>query len=338
MKKPSVRIQIGAVLFGAALTPLATFAHHSRAHYGQDVVEMDAEIVQIDWRNPHVTFTMNTVSAAGEDELWKLEGGSTYMLGRYSGLGKEIFQVGARVRIAGLVSTVRQNEMLVTNILLPDGVEAVMLPNRPPRWSDSVEGADLTLQRNNSERSLLQVWSIDPDAPGGGGGQRNHPLTAAAEAALAAYERETDDPALRCVKPGMPSTMSNPHPMHFVAEDDRIIVYIQENDVVRTIYIGENAEAAAQSPGPLGYSVGHWEDKTLVVHTTNIDWPYFDRSGIPLSEQATVDERFEIDEDGSHLVIKLVTTDPVNFNEPITSQRYYALLGEAVKTYDCVAR
>ncbi len=338
MKKPSVLLLVGAVLFGAALTPIATFAHHSRAHYGQDVVEMDAEIVQIDWRNPHVTFTMNAISAAGEEELWELEGGSTYMLGRYSGLGKEIFQVGARVRIAGLVSTVRQNEMLITNMLLPDGVEAVMLPNRPTRWSGGIDGADLTLQTNNAERSLFQVWSIDPDSPGGGGGQRNLPLTAAAETALAAYDRERDDPALRCVKPGMPSTMSNPHPMHFIDNGDRITVNIQENDVVRTIYIGESAEAAAQPPGPLGYSVGHWEDKTLVVHTANINWPYFNRSGIPLSNQATVDERFEIDEAGSHLVIDIVTTYPINFNEPIASQRFYALLGEAVKTYDCVDR
>ncbi len=338
MRKPSALLRTGAVLFGAALIPLATVAHHSRAHYGQDVVEMDAEIVQIDWRNPHVTFTMNAISAAGEEELWELEGGSTYMLGRYSGLGKDLFHVGDRVKIAGMVSSVRQNEMLITNMLLPDGIEAVMLPNRPTRWSGGIDGADLSLQTNNAERSLFQVWSIDPDARGGGGGQRNLPLTAAAETALAAYDRERDDPALRCVKPGMPSTMSNPHPMHFIDNGDRITVNIQENDVVRTIYIGENAEAAALPPGPLGYSVGHWEDKTLVVHTANINWPYFDRSGIPLSNQATVDERFEIDEAGSHLVIDIVTTDPINFNEPIASQRFYALLGEAVKTYDCVDR
>ncbi len=341
MIKPSVLLRTGAVLFGAAFIPIATFAHHSRAHYGQDVVEMDAEIVQIDWRNPHVTFTMNAISAAGEEELWEIEGGSTYMLGRYSGLGKELFQVGDRVRIAGSLSTVRPNEMLIMNMLLPNGVEAVMLPNRPTRWSGGIDGVDLSLQTNNPERRLFHVWSIDPDAPaggGGGGGGQNVSLTSDAETSLAAYDRERDDPALRCVKPGMPSTMSNPHPMHFIDNGDRITVNIQENDVVRTIYIGENSEAAAQPPGPLGYSVGHWEDKTLVVHTTNIDWPYFNRAGIPLSEQATVDERFEIDEAGSHLVIDIVTTDPINFNEPTASQRYYALLGEAVKTYDCVAR
>ena len=38
------------------------------------------------------------------------------------------------------------------------------------------------------------------------------------------------------------------------------------------------------------------------------------------------------------MVIDIVTIDAVNFNEPITSQRHYALLGEAVKTYDCVVR
>ena len=38
------------------------------------------------------------------------------------------------------------------------------------------------------------------------------------------------------------------------------------------------------------------------------------------------------------MVIDIVTTDPANFSYPITSQRHYALLGEAVKTYDCVAR
>ena len=88
----------------------------------------------------------------------------------------------------------------------------------------------------------------------------------------------------------------------------------------------------------MGYSVGHWEDTTRVVRTTNINWPYFDRTGVPLSEDAVVDERFEISETGSQMVIRVVTTDPVNFAAPVSTQRHYALLGEAVKPYDCVAR
>ena len=329
--------RIGFVLCAASLAPVASLAHHSRAQYGDEIVELDAEIVAVDWRNPHVTFTMRATSDSGEEAIWELEGGSTYMLGRYSGLGRDLFNAGDEVRVAGPVSTVRPNEMLVTNMLLPDGREALMLPNRPTRWSDSVGEAALSLQTDNPERSLFRVWSIDPDAPGGGG-PRDLSLTPAAEARLAAYNRDEDDPALRCIKPGMPSTMSNPHPMHFVDGGDRITVNIQENDVVRTIYLGENAAAAAQPPSPLGYSAGHWEGTTLVVGTTNINWPYFDRTGVPISADVAVDERFEIGEAGSHMVIRVVTTDPVNFEAPVTTLRHYALLGEGVKTYDCVAR
>ena len=49
-------------------------------------------------------------------------------------------------------------------MLLPDGSEAVMLPNRSTRWSGIVDGADLILQTNNLERSLFQIyfdiWSV----------------------------------------------------------------------------------------------------------------------------------------------------------------------------------
>lgn len=330
------------LLIGASLLPFTVLAHHSRAHYGQEIVELDAKIVEIDWRNPHVTFTMEAMNAAGKAELWELEGGSTYMLGRYSGLGRDLFNVGDQVKIAGPISAIRPNEMLVTNMLLPGGKEALMLPNSPSRWPDQIEGMELTLQ-SNPEHSLFHVWSIDPDAPSGigdsgGANVSNISMTDAAKIALAEYDRDIDDPALRCVKPGMPSTMSNPHPIHFVDEGDRIMVHIQENDVVRTIYLNEDAGNITMPRSPLGYSVGHWEGTTLVVHTANTNWPYFDRTGIPLSEQVSVVEYFEIDQAGNRMTIRVVTTDPVNYTTPITSQRHYMLLGEPVKTYNCVAR
>ncbi len=157
MKNTSVPVQISAVALGVSLVPTAAIAHHSRAHYGQDIVELDAEVMGIDWRNSHVTFTMKTTPAGGEEELWELEGGSTYMLNRYSGLGRDLFHVGDRVKIAGPISTVHPNEILITNMLLPDGNEAVMLPNHPPRWSEGIDGTNLTLQINNPERSLFHV-------------------------------------------------------------------------------------------------------------------------------------------------------------------------------------
>jgi len=342
MNKTNIVVLSNAVFFSASLLPLTILAHHSRAHYGQEIFELDAEIIAVDWRNPHVTFTMEAMNPEGELEIWELEGGSTYMLDRYSGLNRDLFNVGDQVKIAGPISAIRPNEMLVTNMLLPNGKEALMLPNSPSRWPDQIEGMELTLQ-SNPEHSLFHVWSIDPDAPSGigdagGADVSNISMTDAAKISLAEYDRDTDDPALRCVKPGMPSTMSNPHPIHFVDEGDRIIVHIQENDVVRTIYLNEDNRNTAIPRSPLGYSVGHWEGTTLVVHTTNINWPYFDRTGIPLSEQVSVVEYFEIDQVGNRMTIRVVTTDPINYTTPITSQRHYMLLGEPVKTYNCIAR
>jgi len=69
MKTSSFVALKNALLVGASLFPIAVVAHHSRAHYGQEIVEMDAEIMDIDWRNPHVTFTTKAKNAAGEDEI-----------------------------------------------------------------------------------------------------------------------------------------------------------------------------------------------------------------------------------------------------------------------------
>ena len=80
--------------------------------------------------------------------------------------------------------------MPVTNMLLPDGREAVTLPNQPTRWSESVGAAELNLQADNPERSLFHVWSIDPDARRGG--PIDLQLTPAGEAALAAYDPELE--------------------------------------------------------------------------------------------------------------------------------------------------
>ncbi len=336
MIKARIALFSGTTFAAISVLSAAASAHHSRVHYGEEIVEMAAEIVEIDWRNPHVTFTMRATNDAGVDELWELEGGSTYMLNRYEGLGREVFNVGDQDRIAGPVSTVRPNEMLITNMLLPDGTEAVMLPNRPKRWDGGIEAAELTLQTDNEARSLFYVWSINPNARGGANDVPQ--LTPAAEEIRANYDVDRDDPALRCIKPGMPSTMGNPHPMYFDANGDHITLNIQENDVVRTIWVGENADAAAAPPSPLGYSVGHWDDKTLVVRTTNINWPWLNRDGVPLSGDAVVDERFEISEDGSYLVINVTTTDPTYVVNPVTTRRFYALFGEEVHEYGCVPR
>ena len=329
--------------FFAALISHGVFAHHGRAHYGEETVEMAAEIIEISWRNPHITFQVRAINEAQEEETWELESGSKYVLGRTTGATSDMFNVGDRVRIAGQVSSLYSNRMLLTNALLPDGREARMMPWARSRWVDASgagEPVPVIVMTDNPERSLFRTWSqidMDPAGTGAPPGTTFPPLTDLGKEVFADYDFERDNPDLDCIPPGMPSAIFTPHPIQFIDEGERITQKIQENDIVRTIWMNGNDEAAAAAPSPLGYSAGHWEGMTLVVRTTNIDWPFFNGTGAPLSDRASVLERYEVSGDGSYLHLEMETTDPLYLAEGVfRSQTIYALLGEEIEVYDCV--
>ena len=334
-----------AVSVALASTSLA--AHHSRAHFGTDIHEISGRIVDFRWQNPHVLFRVETTGDSDERVIWDVEGGSIYMMGRSNGITEDMFNVGDEVLLAGQISQRTPNLMLVFNMLLPGGQEAITMPDAPQRWANrdtvsNTAGAREILA-DNPERSLFRVWSNAPLIAPTGPVDRSTlaailvpPLTPEGEARLADYDPEIDDPLLRCEKPGMPSAMFNPHPFAFTDMGDYIRVDIQENDVTRRIWMVDNEKAAANM-SLLGYSRGRWEDGNLVVQTTGINNPYFNRAGVPITENVVVDERFEISEDGSRLAISVTTTDPVTLLDPVTIVQHLALLGETLHRFDCVS-
>ena len=65
------------------LLPLMVSAHHSRAGYVDEPIELEGELVDVIWRNPHVGFVLSVSNEDGEEELWEIEGfGSIYALQR----------------------------------------------------------------------------------------------------------------------------------------------------------------------------------------------------------------------------------------------------------------
>ena len=131
--------------------------------------------------------------------------------------------------------------------------------------------------------------------------------------------------------------MGNPYPMQFLEEGDDIILRLEEFDNVRTIYMDGVEPDAAEPPTPLGYSVGRWEGSTLIVNTTHIDYPFFNRVGVAQSENVETLERFTPSDDGHRLDYELTITDPETFTEPVTWATYYRWeSSEQVKPYDCV--
>jgi hypothetical protein len=234
--------------------------------------------------------------------------------------------------------------MQLNSVLLDTGNE-VLLGTNQPYWSTaSSEGGfsrEISEEQIAVSRELatgiFRVWSFAP--PGGQvAWPEELPMRDAARAAQLTWDPHADDDVRRCVPPGMPRAMShNPREIEFVDNDEIIQLRLEVFDAVRSIHM-----AATLPPGPeqttrLGYSLGRWEDdNTLVVRTSNIDYPLFNREGVPQSTKVTIEERFTLSENDTALDYRITVTDSETFTEPVTGTKNWRWQpGAEISDYDC---
>jgi len=335
------------LLLGFPFVPAAAQGHHSFAEIeGGEDREIVGEVVNVRWSNPHVRVSIRVREDDGTEAIWETEGGDLNSLSR-AGVTGRLVQVGQVVRAAGLTSTRREHYLALSNILLPDGREVLMLSSEGPRWSNVVIGGRRTDYGAPAEfeapvADIFRVWTtIQTNPPAFAA---DPPFTPAARAAFDAFDPITDDPVLRCVTPGMPEAISyiGPHPIEFIRRDDGdITLRIESDDNTRIIHMGADVRAADQPVSPLGYSVGRFDGANLIVTTTRINWPYFKLEGLvaaPQSEAVEIVERFILDQAAGELTLGLTATDPATFTEPVTAERYHVWRyrpGVAIGTYGC---
>jgi hypothetical protein len=311
-------------------------AHHSRSHYADEVQELDGELIDVHWVNPHVGFTVAVTNDAGEIEIWRVEGLSNLGGMRRAGVMADRFTPGEHVRFAGSLSVRRPRDMLASNMLLEDGTEILLGPNHGPYFASSAVGRQSealdegpVVDAAAENRGIFRVWS------GVVGDERmNFPYT---PEALAARDRwnDIDSFAERCEPEGMPRIMRNPHPFEFIDDGSAITLKSELYDLVRTIHMDREAPPAGTPASPLGYSVGRWEGRTLIVETSLINWPWFDNIGTPQSEAVTLQERFTVSDDQARLDYELTVTDPATFTAPATYGRHWLALGATIERYNC---
>ena len=329
------------VLFCLAIVLVAAVdasAHHSRAYFydSNRVIEAEGVITRILWRNPHTRFWMQDDNG----EEWELESTPPATLARH-GLGPEALAEGTRVRVAGPAARFEAHAMEVHNVLLPNGRELLIQTVARPRWTEDApilqpsEFAEVDVAATlASANGIFRVWSREYGQTFSLRPDNDYPLTEAAQAARDAYDPVADNPIPGCTAKGMPMIMSNPLPFEFVDAGDEIHLRIEEYDLVRVIHLDQDVDMA--SPSILGHSVGRWEDGDLVVTTTQINFMHYG-SGIALSTNVHVLERFELSDDERRLDYTLTVTDPETFTEPLTARRHWVWMpGETVKDWSCV--
>ena len=328
-----IRTSILAVTFLFAGT---TLAHHAfSAFYDTDNVgEITGEVIETFWINPHAGFRIRT----DDGEVWNIE---TAPVNRLQRLGlSESVSVGERVGFVGAFSRLGRNEVLATNMIMPGGEEVLLDPGFAGRLGlrDRVTGAggsSAAVSISDGEpNGIFRVWTR-ARSPEDRDPERT--LTEAARAAVEAWDPVTDDPALRCIAPGMPVAMDTPFPFALEEGDGQILMRIEQWDGLRTIHMGSGAAEPDPEDSLMGNSVGRWEGQTLVVETTDISWPYVDEFGTPKSDEYTLVERLTFSEDNTAMTWEAIATDPATYVGPafLGSISYAWVPGEEIKPYNC---
>ncbi len=167
------------------------------------------------------------------------------------------------------------------------------------------------------------------DAPG-------VPLTEEGQKLMAGFDA-ADDPAVRCEQPGLVRQILSPYPLEVIHRDDTVVIDYEEWEVRRIVHL-ESSAASAPEPSPLGYSVGEYEDLSLVVSTTGLT-PGLARIGgfFWTSDELSVVERYSLTERGQ-LFMELEITDPVMLNETFRMERILNPYDQALLDFDCILR
>jgi hypothetical protein len=335
-------------LYVALFLSVTVQAHHSpNLHFDRsNIVQITGQLTDIDWQNPHTQLTVTTSAEDGSKTVWLIEGRGASQFAR-AGVTPDFFETGSNISVAGFAGRRNATAMFATNILLADGQELVVDSFTTPRWSaDTALLLSTPSQTNVTEASLtdpegiFRIWSPDRSDHGIDGTGRtlwldNYPLTELAQTTQSNWNPVTDNPYINCQN-GMPAMMDLATPMKFVQDGNDIILNLEEQDAVRRIRMVTGSLGDDEPSSPYGQSIGRWDGTTLEVTTTDIDWPWFDQSGIPQSEQLQLVERFSPSADGLILRYKVTATDPVIFTEAVVLDRAWVWdRTEQLRPYNC---
>jgi hypothetical protein len=74
MIEPKFIARAATLLCASLLIAAPASAHHSFAKFDrQRSIELEGELAEVRWQNPHVQYTLRSRGADGKEQTWKLE-------------------------------------------------------------------------------------------------------------------------------------------------------------------------------------------------------------------------------------------------------------------------
>jgi len=147
------------------------------------------------------------------------------------------------------------------------------------------------------------------------------PLRPEAEALLKARRDANgkDNPEAHCLPMGILQFHTQGAPRKLIQTPGLLVVLYEASMGIRQIFTdGRSLPSEDPQPWWYGYSVGRWEDDTLVVETKGLrDGGWLDVFGTPLTDAATLTERIRRTSVG-RMEIDITVDDPKAYTQPWT--------------------
>ena len=128
---------------------------------------------------------------------------------------------------------------------------------------------------------------------------------------------------MRCASIGLPALATYSFPFEVIASDDRLTFIYEYQSKVRRVWLDGREPGEYMVPSRMGHSNAHWEGGTLVIETTLLEKTVRDFRGELISENARIEERYELSEDGNTLTLVVTAHDPENYSRPPVRRRMW---------------
>ncbi len=220
---------------------------------------------------------------------------------------------------------VRQTKYMLFNFLSKFGVysllslitvvsEAQSIPDLSGVWQRNFPGASSLVSE-----PPMTLWA-----------QERFDLAKPLHGPRTASATESNASEIQCLPMGFPGTYYRPRPFEIIQLPDRIVMLFEVNNFWRIVYMDGRDFPEVPLHTWNGYSIGRYEDDTLVIETKHIlGWEsenqqrWIDRLGHPFSDEITIVERIKrVDRDT--LTNQVTIHDPIAYESTLNGTLNFA--------------
>ena len=312
----------------------AVNAHHSRANFLlDDTITIEGTILDYTWKNPHVFLEIQTTDS---DLPWLVEAHSVTGLVRL-GWNSKTFAAGDLVVITGNPDRDPDRRFVLLDHIINDQGETLYSFRRPEDRGQEAQAPGNVIPSEDFSGTWSMVFTLRQALVGGFVPPKDWPLSKAGQALTGRFTPD-DNPAYDCISSGVPRMVLAPYLIRWSRHADRIEIVKEHSEFTRIICLDEDGHLEGLTPGPLGHSIGNFqEDGTLVVDTTDLTparWGL--ATGLDSSDELHVTETYMLTNGGLGMDVSYTITDPVYLSAPVTvSGRYRKVPDSPLTPFEC---